>query len=79
MIPILKEFSNSCPEIPLIVQANAGLPCIVDGKTIYPESPEIMASRVSQLLDAGASIIGGCCGTNPDHIRTIKARLISSV
>ncbi|NLI24615.1 MAG: methionine synthase [Bacteroidales bacterium] len=78
MIPILKEFSETWPEIPLIVQANAGLPLISEGNTIYPESPQMMASRVFQLLDAGASIIGGCCGTNPEHIRTIKSKLIGS-
>ncbi|NMB70855.1 MAG: methionine synthase [Bacteroidales bacterium] len=78
MIPILKEFSETWPEIPLIVQANAGLPQTLEGKTVYPESPQLMASRVFQLLDAGASVIGGCCGTNPEHIRTIKRQLTSS-
>jgi len=78
MIPILKEFSETWPEIPLIVQANAGLPQTFEGKTVYPESPQLMASRVFQLLDAGASVIGGCCGTNPEHIRTIKRQLTSS-
>lgn len=77
MIPILEEFSEIWPEIPLIVQANAGLPLVSEGTTIYPETPQIMASRVFQLLDAGASIIGGCCGTNPEHIRTIKSKLTS--
>jgi len=72
MIPILKEFSETWPEIPLIVQANAGLPQTLEGKTVFPESPQLMASRVFQLLDAGATVIGGCCGTNPEHIRTIK-------
>ncbi|MGB9746615.1 MAG: homocysteine S-methyltransferase family protein [Bacteroidales bacterium] len=78
MIPILKEFSETWSEIPLLVQANAGLPQNLDGKTVYPESPQLMASRVFQLLDAGASVIGGCCGTNPEHIRTIKIQLTSS-
>jgi 5-methyltetrahydrofolate--homocysteine methyltransferase len=78
MIPILKEFSETWPEIPLIVQANAGLPQTLEGKTEYPESPQLMASRVFHLLDAGASVIGGCCGTNPEHIRTIKRQLTSS-
>lgn len=75
MIPILREFSETWPEIPLIVQANAGLPCVCEGKTVYPESPEQMASGVDLLLEAGASIIGGCCGTNPEHIRKIKSKL----
>ena len=78
MIPILKEFSETFPEIPLIVQANAGLPIVSEGKIVYPESPQMMASKVFQLLDAGASVIGGCCGTNPEHIRKIKNKLIGS-
>jgi methionine synthase I (cobalamin-dependent) len=40
---------------------------------VYPETPEFMAARVGELIDLGVRIIGGCCGTTPDHIRAIRA------
>jgi len=54
---------------PILAEANAGLPELVDGKTVYRETPDMMASKLGPLLDAGADIVGGCCGTTPDHIR----------
>jgi 5-methyltetrahydrofolate--homocysteine methyltransferase len=44
----------------------------VDGKDVFPETPEMMAARVGELAAAGANIIGGCCGTTPDHIKAMK-------
>ena len=58
--------------LPLWFKPNAGLPELVDGKTVYRETPEEMASRIPELADAGAKIIGGCCGTTPGHIRKIR-------
>lgn len=72
MIPIVKEIHQAAPGTPILVHANAGLPIIKDGKTIFPETPEEMAQRVPELIEAGARIIGGCCGTTPDHIKAIK-------
>jgi 5-methyltetrahydrofolate--homocysteine methyltransferase len=57
---------------PLVVQPNAGLPRLVDGRTVYPETPAGMAGYIPGLVEAGAAIVGGCCGTTPDHIRAIK-------
>jgi 5-methyltetrahydrofolate--homocysteine methyltransferase len=54
------------------VHANAGLPTIVNGIDVFPETPEVMASFVPALIKAGANIIGGCCGTTPEHIEAIK-------
>jgi len=54
-----------------MIQANAGAPELINGKTIFRESPEMMASFIPEIIKAGASIIGGCCGTTPDHIREI--------
>ncbi|NPV26507.1 MAG: dihydropteroate synthase [Firmicutes bacterium] len=59
-------------DLPLVVQPNAGLPVLIDGQTVYPESPATMAEYAVKLVDAGANIVGGCCGTNPDHIRAIS-------
>jgi len=72
MIDIVKEIRTTAPDIPVLVHANAGLPKNIDGMDVFPDTPEQMASLVPDLVDAGANIIGGCCGTTPDHIRAIK-------
>jgi 5-methyltetrahydrofolate--homocysteine methyltransferase len=58
---------------PLWIKPNAGLPQLVDGKTVFRETPEAMAAKVEALLEAGANVIGGCCGTTPAHVRQIAA------
>jgi len=69
MIEIVREFRGLDPDIPVLVHANAGLPIYEDGKTIFPESALEMASQIGELVAAGANIVGGCCGTTPEHIR----------
>ncbi len=71
MIKIAQEF-KSVTSLPLLIQANAGIPVLKEGKSVYPETPEFFAEKVPALLDAGVSIIGGCCGTTPEHIRSIR-------
>ena len=71
MTKIAREFKIRTT-LPVIVQSNAGLPEIVDGGPVWAESPEFMADKARQLLDLGVSIIGGCCGTTPEHIRAIR-------
>jgi 5-methyltetrahydrofolate--homocysteine methyltransferase len=72
MIRITREIRAINKDIPIIIHANAGLPEYKDGNTVFPESPGQMALLIPQLLDAGATIIGGCCGTTPEHIRKIS-------
>ena len=60
-------------DLPIIMEPNAGMPQLVDGETVYPETPEDFARLAPALHAAGASIIGGCCGTTPDHIRALRA------
>lgn len=72
MIDIVKEIRNAFPDKPILVHANAGLPVNIDGKDVYKETPDQMAGLVPKLVEAGANIIGGCCGTNPEHIKAIK-------
>ena len=69
MIDIVKEMRTINQDIPILVHANAGLPHTVDGVDVFPETPEMMTEKVQDLISAGANIIGGCCGTTPDHIR----------
>jgi 5-methyltetrahydrofolate--homocysteine methyltransferase len=76
MIEIVQEIRKLNPEIPILVHANAGLPVYQEGKTVFPESPAEMASQIEELVAAGANIIGGCCGTTPDHIRHIVKVLL---
>lgn len=75
MIPIVEEIRRTDPEIPILVHANAGKPHYHDGKNIFDETPEITASYVTNLIQAGATCIGGCCGTTPEHIREIKEKV----
>lgn len=71
MITIAKEFiANS--KLPIIIQSNAGIPTIIDDQIIYQETPEEFANFTKILIELGVSIIGGCCGTTPDHIRAIR-------
>ena len=59
--------------VPLMVQANAGLPRIEGGRTLYDIDAEAYARAAEALLDAGATVVGGCCGTSPDYIARIRA------
>jgi 5-methyltetrahydrofolate--homocysteine methyltransferase len=68
MVDIVEEIRSFNMDIPVLVHANAGLPILKDGVTHFPESPEQMAGFVKRLISAGANVIGGCCGTTPDHI-----------
>ncbi len=72
MIPIVELIRKIDPTIPVLVHANAGLPHLHDGKNVFSETPDITASYVPHLIQAGANIIGGCCGTTPAHIRKMK-------
>jgi len=71
MIDIVKLIRKVNAQIPVLVHANAGIPVYKDGKTVFPESASEMAKQVRDLVAAGANIIGGCCGTTPEHIRQI--------
>jgi 5-methyltetrahydrofolate--homocysteine methyltransferase len=70
MIAIVSELKVYTDK-PIWARPNAGLPQLVDGKTVFPQTPEEMAAHVPALITAGAKLIGGCCGTTPDHIRAI--------
>ncbi len=72
MVDIVAEIRRADPDVPVLVHANAGMPVYKDGHTHFPESPEETASFVKALSAAGANIIGGCCGTTPEHIRRIR-------
>jgi 5-methyltetrahydrofolate--homocysteine methyltransferase len=75
MVEVVGEIRAVNTEIPVVVHANAGMPVYEEGKTIFPETPEEMAGYVPQLVEAGANVIGGCCGTTPEHVKKIGEKL----
>jgi 5-methyltetrahydrofolate--homocysteine methyltransferase len=71
MVSIARTMARAT-RLPLIVQPNAGLPESRDGQVVYRETPETMAARVPELLGLGVAIVGGCCGTTPEHTRAVR-------
>lgn len=76
MIEVVKRMRQSDKEAKLIFQPNAGLPKMVRGLTVYDETPEIFAENIKKYLSYSPSVIGGCCGSTPEHIAKL-AELIS--
>ena len=75
MTDIVREIRTVNTKIPVLIHANAGIPVYRDGKTVFPETPEEMASFIDPIILAGANIVGGCCGTTPEHIRQIREKI----
>lgn len=69
----------SVVDCPIIAQPNAGLPRVEGGRTVYDVSAEEFAQSMNGLIEAGASLLGGCCGTEPDHIAALAASLTGKV
>lgn len=63
------------PDIPLLAKPNAGLPQVLDGKAVYTVPPEAMAEFATRMKSQGVAIIGGCCGSTPQHIRAMHDAL----
>ncbi|MDD5018461.1 MAG: homocysteine S-methyltransferase family protein, partial [Eubacteriales bacterium] len=70
MVPLVKSM-KAVSSVPLLVKPNAGMPKIVDGETCFDLSCEAFSKYVKPLCEAGANLIGGCCGTTPEYIRAI--------
>lgn len=71
MLPILKEM-RKYTSLPIIVKANAGLPKQKNGETYYDVNPEEFANTMAEIVEEGGCVIGGCCGTTPEHISEMK-------
>jgi methionine synthase / methylenetetrahydrofolate reductase(NADPH) len=69
------ERVRAATSLPIAAQPNAGIPRSVEGRNIYLCSPEYMASYARKFVTAGVRLVGGCCGTTPDHIRSMKSAL----
>jgi 5-methyltetrahydrofolate--homocysteine methyltransferase len=68
VVAMLKEATS----LPIVAQPNAGIPTLVDGKTVFKMEPEEFAEGLAECIRAGARIVGGCCGTTPEHIRAMR-------
>jgi len=71
LVPLLKQQTS----LPISVKPNAGRPELIDGNTIYPTTPKDFAKDILQMVDKGAKIVGGCCGTSPEYIKLIAQKL----
>lgn len=67
---LLPQLTNCC-SLPIVINPNAGLPVVINGKTVYNVAPKEFAQSVKILVEMGASVVGGCCGTTPEHIREV--------
>lgn len=72
LVPIVKTLGENC-SVPISVLPNAGMPRLENGRTIFPMGPEEFASWGAKLVAAGATYLGGCCGTTPAHIKALAA------
>ncbi len=71
LLEVIRKMHGAAPDAILVAKSNAGVPELVNGTVVYRATPEMMANSAMQLHDAGARIIGGCCGTVPAHIAAI--------
>ncbi len=66
---------SAATDLPLWIKPNAGLPELVEGRTVYRTTPQEFAVQMPSIIAAGASFVGGCCGTTPDYIRAMAAKI----
>lgn len=70
------EATVAATHLPVWAKFNAGIPELIDGESVFPMSPDAFADLGLELVAAGARVVGGCCGTTPDHIAALSARLV---
>ena len=75
LIPVVTKMHAAVPEAVLVAKSNAGMPELVDMRAVYRAEPDAFAVQAMAMRDAGATIVGGCCGTTPAHLAAIVARL----
>ncbi len=77
MVEVLRRYRRET-DLPLFARPNAGTPSDRSGRLLYPHTAEAMATKVRSLMDAGATMIGGCCGTTPAYIAAFRAAILGS-
>lgn len=78
LIPVIARMHAAAPDVVLVAKSNAGMPELVDMQAVYRASPEVMAATAIEMRDAGARIVGACCGSTPDHLRAMSGVLVQS-
>jgi 5-methyltetrahydrofolate--homocysteine methyltransferase len=76
LVPVIAEMHAVAPDVVLVAKSNAGMPELVDMRAVYRAEPDDMAAYVLEMRHAGATIVGGCCGSTPDHLRAIRAAIL---
>lgn len=74
MAEVVKRM-KACARVPVIAKPNAGMPRYEDGRTVFDMGPVEFGDKASRLVECGASVVGGCCGTTPEHIRELSERV----
>jgi len=78
MIEIVGQLRAAALDAPIIAMPNAGMPVLEGGETVFKETPEEMAAKAPRLVEAGATIVGGCCGTGPEHIAAMRKAVLDA-
>lgn len=78
MLPVIKRILASCT-LPVFAEPNAGLPELIDGETVFRLAPQEFAEKTSEIAKEGVYILGGCCGTSPEHIKALCNKVLSLV
>ncbi len=73
MLPLVRTYAHYA-SVPIIVNPNAGLPSVRDGRTVYDVAPQAFADTMAEIARAGGCILGGCCGTTPEYIARLRER-----
>jgi methionine synthase I (cobalamin-dependent) len=68
VVRVIERMHAAAPDITLVAKSNVGMPQLVDGRAVYLTGPDVMAERSVEMRDAGARIVGACCGSTPEHL-----------
>ena len=79
LVPVVQKMHSVAPDAVIVAKSNAGIPELVEMRTVYRTGPEEMAVRAMEFRDAGARIIGACCGSTPEHLRRMHGVLADQV
>jgi len=78
LLEVMKAY-RQYTNLPLLVEPNAGMPELVNGETVFRETPEHMSAFVEPFIDSGVSLIGACCGSTPEHIRAMSEKMSAAI
>jgi 5-methyltetrahydrofolate--homocysteine methyltransferase len=78
LTPVIAKMHAVAPDVVLVAKSNAGMPELVDMQAVYRASPELMAGTALDMRDAGARIVGACCGSTSEHLRAMAAALVAT-